>query len=209
MPEWLKFLKKIIKKRPYLVTLGLLGGLLLAVGVFSVVVISSRTGTEELVIQKVGEADELGSKLMADVGGAVIKPGVYELKGGARVNEALIAAGGLGETADREWVEKNLNLAAKVIDGQKIYIPSEGESNKVESNKDVPSLSNPPVGGFSEKINVNTASVAELDTLWGVGEATAKKIIDNRPYGAVEELLTKKAVKNNVYEAIKNQITVF
>jgi len=205
MPKWLQPLKKIFKDRPYLVTLGLLGGLLLVVGVFSVVVISSRTGGEDLVIQKAGEAEELGSKLVADVAGAVMKPGVYELKGNARVNEALIAAGGLGEEADREWVEKNLNLAAKVTDGQKIYIPSEGETEKVA-----------PLQGKGttlmtrlDLVNINTASSAELDTLWGVGEATAKKIIDSRPYGAVEELLTKKAVKNNVYEAIKDSVSVY
>ena len=205
MPKWLQPLKKIFKDRPYLVTLGLLGGLLLVVGVFSVVVISSRTGGEDLVIQKASEAEELGSKLVADVAGAVIKPGVYELKAGARINEALIAAGGLGEAADREWVEKNLNLAAKVTDGQKIYIPSREESN---TNKDSPRST---LQGLSlkEKININTASSAELDTLWGVGEATAKKIIDSRPYGAVEELLTKKAVKNNVYEAIKDSVSVY
>jgi len=175
------------------------------VGVFSVVVISSRTGGEDLVIQKASEAEELGSKLVADVAGAVMKPGVYELKGNARVNEALIAAGGLGEEADREWVEKNLNLAAKVTDGQKIYIPSEGETEKVA-----------PLQGKGttlmtrlDLVNINTASSAELDTLWGVGEATAKKIIDSRPYGAVEELLTKKAVKNNVYEAIKDSVSVY
>ena len=205
MPKWLQPLKKIFKDRPYLVTLGLLGGLLLVVGVFSVVVISSRTGGEDLVIQKASEAEELGSKLVADVAGAVMKPGVYELKGNARVNEALIAAGGLGEAADREWVEKNLNLAAKVTDGQKIYIPSEGETEKVA-----------PLQGKGttlmtrlDLVNINTASSAELDTLWGVGEATAKKIIDSRPYGAVEELLTKKAVKNNVYEAIKDSVSVY
>ena len=205
MPKWLQPLKKIFKDRPYLVTLGLLGGLLLVVGVFSVVVISSRTGGEDLVIQKASEAEELGSKLVADVAGAVMKPGVYELKGNARVNEALIAAGGLGEEADREWVEKNLNLAAKITDGQKIYIPSREESN---TNKDSPRST---LQGLSlkEKININTASSAELDTLWGVGEATAKKIIDSRPYGAVEELLTKKAVKNNVYEAIKDSVSVY
>ena len=205
MPKWLQPLKKIFKDRPYLVTLGLLGGLLLVVGVFSVVVISSRTGGEDLVIQKASEAEELGSKLVADVAGAVIKPGVYELKAGARINEALIAAGGLGEVADREWVEKNLNLAAKITDGQKIYIPSREESN---TNKDSPRST---LQGLSlkEKININTASSAELDTLWGVGEATAKKIIDSRPYGAVEELLTKKAVKNNVYEAIKDSVSVY
>ena len=200
----LKLLEQL-KAKPLWLTLGLTGGLLIAIGVFSVVVISGRTGAEELVIQKAGESGESGGKLLVDVAGAVMKPGVYELKGNARVNEALIAAGGLGEEADREWVEKNLNLAAKVTDGQKIYIPSREESN---TNKDSPRST---LQGLSlkEKININTASSAELDTLWGVGEATAKKIIDNRPYGAVEELLTKKAVKNNVYEAIKDSVSVY
>jgi len=200
----LKLLEQL-KAKPLWLTLGLTGGLLIAIGVFSVVVISGRTGAEELVIQKAGESGESGGKLLVDVAGAVMKPGVYELKGNARVNEALIAAGGLGEEADREWVEKNLNLAAKVTDGQKIYIPSREESN---TNKDSPRST---LQGLSlkEKININTASSAELDTLWGVGEATAKKIIDSRPYGAVEELLTKKAVKNNVYEAIKDSVSVY
>ena len=196
-----KWLEKF-KAKPVWLTLGLAGGLLLVVGVFSMVVISSRTGTDELVIQKAGETEELGGKLVVDVAGAVIKPGVYELKVDARVNEALIAAGGLGKEADREWVEKNLNLAAKVTDGQKIYIPS-NKDNKDSPRSTLQGLS------LKEKINVNTASIAELDTLWGVGEATAKKIIDSRPYGAIEELLTKKAVKNNVYEAIKDKITTY
>lgn len=200
MSKWLER----FKGQPLWLTLGLLGGLLIVVGIFSVVVISSRTGGEELVIQKAGESFDSAqdTAIAVDVGGAVIKPGVYELKAGARVNEALIAAGGLGEEADREWVERNLNLAQKVTDGQKIYIPS-----REESNKDTPSQSKGV--SFSEKININSASIAELDTLWGVGEATAKKIIDSRPYGAVEELLTRKVIKNNVYEAIKDKISVY
>ena len=102
-------------------------------------------------------------------------------------------------------MEKNLNLAQKLVDGAKIYIPERGET---DSNKDSPrsSLQGESLQG---RININTAGSAELDTLYGVGPATAEKIIQNRPYGAVEELLSKKAVKSNVYESIKNQITVF
>ncbi|MDZ7587066.1 MAG: helix-hairpin-helix domain-containing protein [Patescibacteria group bacterium] len=184
--------------KPIWLTLGLAGGLLIVVGVLSVVIINSRIGPEEFVIEKVGGTDELENKLMVDVGGAVVKPGVYELKGDSRINEALIAAGGLGEEADRDWVEKNLNLAAKVKDGQKIYIPDVGESEKVA-----------PLQSKGTTLNINTASIAELDTLAGVGEATANKIIDNRPYGAVEELLTKKAVSNKVYEAIKENVSIY
>ena len=59
------------------------------------------------------------------------------------------------------------------------------------------------------KININTASVSELDRLWGVGPATAEKIIGGRPYSSVEELLSKKAVKSNVYERIKDEVSVY
>lgn len=198
-----KWLEKF-KTKPIWLTLGLLGGLLMVVGVLSIVVINGRTGGEEVVIEKVGESFDSAqdTAIAVDVGGAVIKPGVYELKIGARVNDVLIISGGLSVEADRDWVEKNLNLAAKVTDGQKIYIPSKGETNQDE----------PLYKGSSfvtDKININTATIAELDSLWGVGEATARKIVDNRPYGAVEELLTKKSVKGNVYEAIKDNVSVY
>jgi len=160
----------------------------------------SNQSQEEVVIEKAGE--ETGNRLVVDIGGEVENPGVYEMKADARVNEVLVMAGGLGKEADREWVEKNLNLAAKLTDGQKIYIPS-----TKEATKDAPSQGEGT--SFTNLININTASVAELDTLWGVGEVTAKKIIENRPYGSVEELLTKNALKSNVYEAVKDKVSVY
>lgn len=194
-----KWLEKF-KDKPLWLTLGLAGGLLIVIGVLSVVVISSWPGTEELVIQKAGE--EIQTNIYVDVGGAVEKPGVYQLQSSSRVNEALVIAGGLGEEADREWVERNLNLAAKVTDGQKIYIPSQRETEKVA-----------PLQGkgttLRDKININTASIAELDTLWGVGPATAEKIISGRPYSNIEDLLTKKIIKSNVYETIKDKISLY
>ena len=59
------------------------------------------------------------------------------------------------------------------------------------------------------KINVNIASATELDRLWGVGPATAEKIINGRPYSSVEELKTKKVLKSNVYERIKDEVSVY
>lgn len=197
---------KELKAKPYWLTVGLAGILLLVVGVFSAILISNKAtdkGVEIVEIDDSGEAEK-GKEVYVDVAGAVMKPGLYKLSPGARMNDALVAGGGLGEKADREWLNKNLNLAAKIIDGTKIYIPFAGEGN---SNKDRPSYDK----GLSltDKININTASSAELDTLWGVGPATAEKIISNRPYGSVEELLTKKAVKSNVYETIKEKVAVY
>ena len=200
MPEWVKFLKE----RPILITLGLVGIFLVVVGVFSVVVMGNKQQEEGVVIKKSSEVVET-QEITVDVSGAVEKPGVYKLAGNSRVNEALAAAGGLGANADRDWVSQNLNLAQKVTDGQKIFIPSQGETDN--SNKDSPRSSN--LQGLSLKVNINTASSAELDTLYGVGPVTAQKIIDNRPYSSTDDLLSKKVVKSSVYESIKDKISVY
>jgi len=127
---------------------------------------------------------------------------VYSLKSDSRINDVLVLAGGFSDKADNNWVSKNLNLAQKVVDGQKLYIPFEGESSK-----DAPLQSKGT--SLTDKININSASISNLDTLWGVGEATAKKIVEGRPYGSIDELLTRKIVKANVYEEIKDEISVY
>ena len=189
--------------KPYVITLGVAGIFVLLAGILTFLLMN-RDKEPQMEIIEVGQEENKG-EIWVDVSGAVEKPGLYSLPGDSRQADALGAAGGLGEKADREWVEKNLNLAQKLVDGAKIYIPERGET---DSNKDSPrsSLQGESLQG---RININTAGSAELDTLYGVGPATAEKIIQNRPYGAVEELLSKKAVKSNVYESIKNQITVF
>ncbi len=134
-----------------------------------------------------------GEKLMVDVSGAVVAPGVYELADGERIKDALVKAGGLADEADREFVEKTINMADKVKDGQKIYIP--------------------PMGGVVNpqgvSVNVNKASVAELDTLWGVGPARAQAIIDLRPYASLEELVSKGAMPKNVYDRNVDKMSVY
>lgn len=145
---------------------------------------------------KVNEA-----KIMVDIEGGVIRPGVYSLTASARVQDALIAASGLSNDADRSWVEKNLNLAAKLIDSQKIYVPKLGESKT--------SLSASSQDTIANGININSASLQTLDSLPGVGPATAQRIISGRPYGAIEELLGKKIITEKVFGQIKDKITVY
>src|SRR5256885_5666175 len=120
--------------------------------------------------------------MMVDIEGSVIKPGVYELPLGSRVQDALIVAGGLAEGADRVTVAKSLNLASLVSDGAKIYIPSHGEQVIVGGTQDV-------AGAETKMVNINQASAEELDSLPGVGQTTAQKIIANRPYQTTEELV--------------------
>lgn len=192
-----KRLINFFQEKPYLITLALAGVLVLVVGLAIVGIGLGRGGGAEIEIREAEpQASESAGTIYVDVGGAVMRPGLYQLKSDSRVNDALVAGGGLAKDADRDWISRNLNLAAKLTDGIKVYLPFR------DSNKDSPSQSK----GLS--LNINTASLAELDQLWGVGPATAQKIIDNRPYAKVEDLLDKKAVKANVYEAIKDKITV-
>ncbi|RJR24651.1 ComEA family DNA-binding protein [Candidatus Microgenomates bacterium] len=182
-----------------------LAGVFLIGAGFLIFKISSLTEkTEVEIFEEEPQVDE-NEVLIAEIAGEVINPGVYELKSGSRVNDLLIKGGGYTAKADRQWVSRNINLAMKLEDGTKIFIPA--ESSNLSNLSNLSNSSNLP--DLPSKINVNTASVAELDTLWGVGEATAKKIIEGRPYQKPEELLEKKIVKSNVWEAIKDEIKVY
>lgn len=200
MAGWRKF-KVTLEQKPYLITLVLAGLLVLVIGL-AVIGIGLGQGSQDEI--KIIEAEPMapseveGKPIFVDVGGAVLRPGIYELSSGARVNDALVVSGGLAAEADRDWISQNVNLAAKLTDGVKIYLPFQDDTN---TNKETPRSN-------LQGVSLNTASLAELDTLWGIGPVTAQKIIDNRPYAKVEELLEKKIVKTNVYDAIKDKITV-
>jgi competence protein ComEA len=144
----------------------------------------------------------LNTAVVVEVSGSIVKPGVYSFSKDSRIQDLLVQAGGLSEKADRSWVSKYLNLAARLSDGSKIYIPSVSESIK---NKDVLGSNNTS----NDIININKASSAELDTLPGIGAVTAEKIISGRPYTTIDELLTKKIVSKSVYEKIKDKIATY
>ncbi len=141
--------------------------------------------------------------IFVDMEGAIVKPGLYKLPQNSRIQDGLVAAGGLSAQADRSYVAKNLNLATKLVDGAKVYIPIEGET---ESIKSATGIKGSTLEGF---INLNSASEGELDSLPGVGPVTAQKIIDGRPYGSIQELLNKKIVGGKVFDQIKDRITVY
>jgi competence protein ComEA len=142
----------------------------------------------------------------------VEKPGVYKFTSGARVEEVLIVAGGISGDADRERMGKALNRAAKVTDGQKIHIPRVGESADVAGVEDFDGCQGETTdegSGPNYLININTARPKELESMWGIGPVTAQNITEQRPYSSVEELLTKKIIKSNVYEKNKDKLTVY
>ena len=195
----------------YKIQLGIvLGGLiLLGLGVIFFRLNSADKPKIEIISP---DSSQGAATIFVDIQGAVEKPGVYELPANSRINELLIRAGGLSAEADREWVSKNINLAQKLQDGVKIYIPSQkevrqfgGPALSTTAGGEVAGVS----GTIAGKININTASQAQLESLWGIGEKRAADIIANRPYQSIEELVTKAKIPKSVVEKIKDKITIY
>jgi competence protein ComEA len=130
----------------------------------------------------------------------VVNPGVYELPGRSRVEDAIVAAGGLTSEADEERIALTLNRAANLVDGAKLYIPKTGESTAPVTSYNLESQ--------SPLVHINFASQSELEALPGVGPVTAQKIIAGRPYQTLDELVSKKAVGQSLFEKIKPQLAL-
>lgn len=165
-------------------------------------ILFSTSSKPEIVLESQSDKEQGVEEIVADIEGAVMKPGIYRLSSGSRIQDLLVLAGGLSSEADRDYIQKRINLAQKLTDGAKIYIPQISETAKNSSMVSV-------LGSEEVLININTASSIELESLPGIGKITAQKIIDSRPYGSVEELLEKKVVGNSVFEKIKDKITVY
>lgn len=139
-----------------------------------------------------------------DIQGEVRNPGVYDLPSGSRVADAIKMAGGLGSNSDKDYVSKSINQAQKLVDGQKIYIPRVGE--------EVAGIISAQTNGITDTstglVGINSASKGKLEGLPKIGPVTADKIISGRPYGNLEELVSKKIIGQKTYEAIKDQISL-
>lgn len=142
------------------------------------------------------------STILIDVEGAVESPDVYEIPKGKHVKDAINIAGGLSENADIDYVQRSINKAQLLINEEKIYIPSKNTSYENVLNADIITDGNVPL------ININDATLNELDTLPGIGQATGQKIIDNRPYTNIQDLLTKKIIGQSVFDKVKELINV-
>lgn len=191
MYEWLEKFKIPI-------ALSVVGVVLIIGGVFASN-LNSNKKVEDFPKESLVKTEK---EIVVDVSGAVNNPGVYKLKEGARVEEAILAAGGITETASGEYISKYLNMAQKISDGTKIYIPVIGESVSQAVNMSA----NQQVAGV-KIVSINTSTQAELEALPGIGPVSASKIINGRPYNKIEELLDKKIVGKATFEKIKNQIS--
>jgi competence protein ComEA len=198
-------------------------GLILLAGVilFAKGFFNRESGKVE-VIEATSAGTLVQKNIVVEVVGAVENPGVYELETGSRIEEALQKAGGVTPNADYEWMSKFLNRAAKVTDGQKIYIPnantvtiSEQKQQEVLSANNLTPIETQSVSrtiiteNVKSGVNINTASTTDLDKLPGIGPVYAQKIVDHRPYSTVDELLTKKVIPAKTFEKIKGEIRVY
>jgi competence protein ComEA len=142
-----------------------------------------------------------GGQVTVHVAGAVRDPGVYRLRSGERVDDAVQRAGGATGKADLSAV----NLAAPLEDGRQILVPVRAEAG--------PAAAGPgAVGTAPAKVNLNTATAEQLDTLAGVGPATAAKILAHREqhgaFGSVEELADVPGIGERRLAALRELVTV-
>lgn len=182
----------------------------------------SNNNIEELEVENISnketdkENEEERGKIKVHISGAVKNEGVIELEEGARLIDGIEKVGGFTEEA----YTKDINLASILEDGMKIYVYSKKEmeeGNTIENSNNI--LKNEIVSNQgsttstkNEKININKATEEELDTLPGIGESTAKKIIEYREekgtFKNIEELKEVSGIGDAKFDKIKDLVTV-
>ena len=154
-----------------------------------------------MLVEKTEVSTTQETVIFVDIKGAVKNPGVYQMKAGDRVKDALDTAGGLTDEADSQKV----NLAQRVEDQMVIVVPKVGEE-----------ATEIPAGGTSKeaakdgKVNINTATVEELKTLKGVGEKKAEAIIEyrkkNGSFKTKEDLMKVRGIGKKLFESFQERI---
>ena len=175
----------------------------------------SEGNTENSALDLLPETP-IPQKIFVDVCGAVVNPGVYELDEGARIFQAVDAAGGYLPEAAINY----LNRARSIGDGQQIYVPTEKE---VAENLELAMVENPSgtvgrdTGSFGDgvgddtRINLNTADAGQLSTLSGIGQSKAEAIVAYREehgdFASIEEIMNVEGIKEGTFSKIKDKIS--
>lgn len=168
-----------------------------------------------------GAADPLGASgpdvdrsspgvLVVEIVGAVPRPGVFRLPQGSRVGDLIAAAGGYGPRVDTARAEWQLNLAAKLRDGDQVRVPSRDDPPEF-ALADASAGPGEPATPGGAPVDLNRATQVELEALPGVGPATALKIIAAReeaPFAAVEELRTRGVLGEKTFEKLRELVAV-
>lgn len=158
--------------------------------------------------QAASERDFDVRQVGVDVEGAVASPGLYLVSADARVNDAVAAAGGMTSDADRQRV----NLAQKVEDGMQVYVPSREEAPAATGTTTTGAGQASSSGASKGKVNLNTASVEELQTLSGIGPSLSQRIIDyrqaNGPFKSVDDLRKVSGIGDTRFKSLKDLVCV-
>lgn len=196
-------------KNALYVLLGVMAGFVLA---GTLVFVSRAPAGEPIILQPAPTQ----APIAVHVVGAVPRPGLYVFPEGARVQDAVDAAGGLLADAN----DTALNLAAPLEDGQQLDVPYNNgtEPDQTASTVDLPGAEEETQDESSsensdaELVNLNTATLEELDSLPGIGPTTAQKILDyreaNGPFSTIEEIMDVSGIGPSTFEDIKDLITV-
>ncbi|HFI2439399.1 TPA: helix-hairpin-helix domain-containing protein [Streptococcus suis] len=211
---------EMLKEYKWQIALPAVAGLLLTTFlIFSQPAKSDQTGlpdfpqteqtsnSSELVEETSTEVSKEPSQLVVDVKGAVAKPGLYTLEAGARVNDAVEAAGGLTSQAD----PKSINLAQKLSDEAVVYVASKDENISVVASTTASSAMSQEEKN-TNLVNLNTATEADLQTISGIGAKRATDIIAYREanggFKSVDDLNNVSGIGDKTMESIRPYVTV-
>ena len=150
-------------------------------------------------------------RLVVDVQGAVLRPGIVELASGSRIADAIAAAGGFGPRVAADRVGRTLNLAALLTDGDQIVVPSRDDPITALASSAPTRGGAAGAGAGAGPIDLNHATAAELDALPGVGPVTAAKIVtarEEQPFATVEDLRTRKILGAATFDKVKDLVVV-
>lgn len=167
-----------------------------------------ESGAEELQIEQAEEQAEEPTTVFVHVTGCVKNPGLYELAEGARVKEAIDAAGGFGDTAATD----SINLARVLTDGEQIVVTDKAAQTNAQPSGDAATSASSTSSAAPGKISINTATKEELMELDGVGEVTAEKIIayreENGGFQKIEDLMNVSGIGEKRFDAVKDSIVL-
>ena len=208
--RWLMEYKKI---------LSIIGGVLAVIVIILVgrVMMASSTKEKVMVTNAVNTTRVEETTTMmpqncyVDIKGEVLRPGVYEFSCESRIQEVIKKAGGFTEEAD----ETKINLAQKITDQMQMIVPnvnSKQEGGVTEGNSEKGNTSNmTPSNSKQGTVNINTATLEELQTIKGIGKKKAEAILQYRkehgPFRTKEDLLQVKGIGKKALEAIESQVT--
>ena len=225
-------MKKLNLKQKKIITIILIILVVIAYYYFYLKDSTEEISNQDLEVNNTQESNQTEKEsketIVVHVSGAVNSEGIVELDSGSRVANAIEKAGGVKENADMT----NINLAYPLEDGMKIYIPTKEETEANKNNENTPAESHVTAssGGVNskedtnitqssntsdtsrKKVNINTATQEELDTLPGIGPSIASKIIDyreqNGKFNSIEEIKEVSGIGDAKYEKIKASITI-